>query len=77
MSAQDLADETERLGHPIGRSVLANLENGRRPTLSVAELIVLAKALRVPPLLLLFPVGHVEEVELPPHGKVSTWFASQ
>lgn len=77
MSAQDLADETERLGLPIGRSVLANLENGRRTTLSVAELLVLARALRVPPLVLLFPIGQVEEVELPPGDKVTTWIASQ
>lgn len=89
MSAQELADATERLGLPIGRSVLANLENGRRPTISVAELLVLAAALRVPPIELVFPVGHVEHVEIPfdlktPAGlpplvtlPVDTWSAVQ
>ena len=45
MSAQQLADRTAELGAPIPRSVLANLESGRRETVSVAEILVLAAAL--------------------------------
>jgi predicted transcriptional regulator len=30
MSAQELADETERLGHGISRSQIANYESGRK-----------------------------------------------
>ncbi|MEV0282454.1 helix-turn-helix transcriptional regulator, partial [Streptomyces sp. NPDC050610] len=32
-SAQDLADRCERLGHPIPRNVIANMESGRRASL--------------------------------------------
>ncbi|MGI5214947.1 helix-turn-helix domain-containing protein [Plantactinospora sp. CA-290183] len=66
MSAQQLADACAELGHPIARSVLANLENGRRPTISVPELLVLALALQVPPMLLIVPLGHAESVEVAP-----------
>lgn len=73
MSAQQLADATAALGLPIARSVIANLESGRRDTVSVAELLVLARALRVPPLLLIFPVGQLETVELLPGEFAKTW----
>jgi hypothetical protein len=43
--------------------VLTNIENGRRETVTLAEWLVLAAALRVPPLLLVFPVGRVDVVE--------------
>ena len=57
---QKLADRTDELGMPIQRSVLANFESGRRETVSVAELIILARALEVAPLELLIPAGGVE-----------------
>ena len=49
-SAQWLADETERLGYPISRAQIANYESGRKKGLDIAELLVLAAALRIPPL---------------------------
>jgi transcriptional regulator with XRE-family HTH domain len=73
MSAQQLADATAELGHPVARSVIANLESGRRDTVSVAEIVVLARALGVPPLLLVFPVGSNATVELLPGEIVDTW----
>ena len=57
LSAQQLADECKRLGYPIPRSVLANLEIGRRETISVPELLILAQALHIPPIRLLLPLG--------------------
>lgn len=75
MSAQQLADACSRLGLPIARSVLANFESGRRPTLSVAELLVLAKALGVPPIALLFAPAQAEELEVLPGRTVPTWNA--
>lgn len=63
MSAQQLSDECKRLGAPIPRTVLSNLENGRRGNVTVAELLVLARALKVPPGALVFPVGYVEKVQ--------------
>lgn len=54
-SAQVIADETARLGFPITRDTIANIENGRKKSVDVPELIILAKALGVPPLSLIYP----------------------
>lgn len=77
MSAQQLSDECARLGHPIPRSVLANLENGYRESIDSTELDVLAAALRVPKVLLEYPIGHVETVEVLPGVEVPPWDAVQ
>lgn len=45
MSAERLAEGTDGL---LSRSVIANLENGRKADLSVSQLVSLAEALRVP-----------------------------
>lgn len=66
ISAQQLADETKRLGYPISRNQIANYESHRKQSLDVAELIVLATALRVPPITLLFGGHPREEVEVLP-----------
>ncbi|MET8765820.1 helix-turn-helix transcriptional regulator [Streptomyces sp. NPDC004658] len=80
LSAQQLSDRCSELGMPIQRSVLANLESGRRTTVTIAEVLVLAAALNVPPALLVFPVGRAEEVEMLPGFQAETleavdWFA--
>lgn len=67
MSAQDLADACAEIGHPIPRNVIANMENGRRATLPLVDVLVLAKALRTPPVCLLYPVGYVDEVRRLPY----------
>lgn len=72
MSAQQLADACTDLGVPIQRSVLANLESGRRTNLSVPELLALAQVLQVPPLLLLVPLGRADKVEMTPGADVPT-----
>ncbi|MFD5425245.1 helix-turn-helix domain-containing protein [Streptomyces sp. NPDC127084] len=69
MSAQQLSDRCGELGLPIQRSVLANLESGRRTTINVAEVLVLAAALGVPPGELIFPVGNSPVVEILPGEK--------
>lgn len=76
MSAQQLADATAELGHPVARSVIANLESGRRDTVTIAELLVFAKALRVPPLLLVCPLGREPSVEVLPGAVLDTWAAA-
>ncbi|WP_165906050.1 helix-turn-helix domain-containing protein [Agromyces badenianii] len=50
-SAQKLADAAE-----LTRSVVTNIENGRRPDVTVSELLAISIALRVPPAALLFDV---------------------
>lgn len=64
LSAQQLADRCAELGvDSLPRTVIANLENGRRGNVTVAELLVLAEALSVPAAALVFPVGYVDQVE--------------
>ena len=74
MSAQQLSDACAEVGLPIARSVLANFESGRRPTISVAEVFALARALRVPPALLLFPGGG-DAIEFLPGHRAGPWRA--
>lgn len=73
LSAQQLADECAGLGLPIKRSVLANFESGRRTTITLAELLVLARALGVPPILLVFPLGRETTTEVLPEVERPTW----
>lgn len=54
MSAQGLSDACAELGNPIARNSISNLENGRRSEVGIAELIVIAEALDMPPVELLF-----------------------
>lgn len=55
-SAKWLSDETAALGYRVSPTVIAKLDSGHRGSvLSVAELMVLAVALDIPPALLLFP----------------------
>ena len=81
-SAQKLSDECAALGLPLSRANVFDLENGRRPTLTVAELAVIARALDVPPVQLLYPVGYADEAEVLP-GVTSSpfdcarWFAGE
>lgn len=53
LSAEQLAQQLDDAGVPMTRSVLASLESGRRPVVSVAEWLILARLLNVPPLALL------------------------
>ncbi|MGV9331063.1 helix-turn-helix domain-containing protein [Nocardia sp. NPDC003726] len=57
-TADELATECSRLGMPsLNRSVIANIESGRRKYISVDELCCLAFALDVAPVHLLIPIG--------------------
>jgi transcriptional regulator with XRE-family HTH domain len=67
LSAQKLADKCAVLGLPsLTRTVITKLENGRKESVSTAELMVLAKALDVPPVMLMFPFGELRMVEITP-----------
>jgi transcriptional regulator with XRE-family HTH domain len=68
-----LSERTAKLGYRVSPSVIAKLESGHRgDVLSVAELCVLAAALEVPPVALLFPELPDGNVELFP----GMWFTS-
>lgn len=67
LSIRALSERTEILGHHIGESVLSNFEYKRRGSkLEVVELLVIAAALGVPPILLLLPKYPDGEVEYLP-----------
>lgn len=56
MTAAGLSERTARLGHPISPAAVAKIENNERSgRFEVAELLVLAAALDIPPILLLHP----------------------
>ncbi|MEU0272300.1 helix-turn-helix transcriptional regulator [Streptomyces sp. NPDC006307] len=71
MSAQQVSDACGRLGVDLPRTVISNIENGRRGNITMAEVVILAAALGVPPTVLAFPVGYEAEVEYLP-GKTGT-----
>lgn len=80
-SVQKLADGCTELGYPIPRATLDALERGRRPSLPVHELAVIAAALDVPPVLLLFPL-HDTSTEVLPGVRAEPavalrWFAGE
>lgn len=76
VSAQQLADRCAELGLPsLSRIVITKLENGRREAVSIAELLVLARALDTAPVLLAFPLGGQQETEVLPGQQLSTWDA--
>lgn len=74
-SAQEIADRTAELGYPISRAQIANYESGRKKNLDVAELLILAAALDVPPLLLLYPDLPDGTVEITPRHTGTSWTA--
>lgn len=55
MTGAGLAERMTEIGVPWDRSIVANLENGRRKTVSVVELLALARVLDVAPVHLLVP----------------------
>lgn len=79
LSAQQLCDLTEKLGLKLTRQSIADLENGRRRYVTTAELSILAAALDIPPILLLFPRypdGNVEVIpgEQRTSRNAAAWF---
>jgi transcriptional regulator with XRE-family HTH domain len=75
--AQWLADETAKLGHPVSRSQIANLESGRKRGVDLAELMIIAAALGVSPVVLLFPDLPDGDVEMLPDEHTSSIDALQ
>jgi hypothetical protein len=82
-SAAWLSDRTAELGFRVSPTVIAKLDSGHRGSvLSVAELLVLAAALDIPPGMLLFPGYPSGKVDfLPGQTEASQlaleWFSGQ
>lgn len=59
----------------ISEQSIKNLESGRKASMTVADFLVLADVLGVPPVTLLFPLGSEACVEVLPGRSVSAWDA--
>lgn len=59
----------------ITEQSVKNLESGRKASMTIADFVVLADVLRVPPVTLLFPLGTSATVEVLPGREISTWDA--
>lgn len=75
ISREELAEECAKLGFPdLTAPAITNIETGRknprtakrRREVTLDELVVFAHVLAVPPLLLMLPLGEVDEVPVPP-----------
>ncbi|WP_406817393.1 XRE family transcriptional regulator [Mycobacterium sp. M23085] len=80
VSAADLARRTTELGYPISRVAIGKIENGHREgKMDLAELLVLAAALAIPPVMLIYPALPHGSVEVLPGLEVDSvdaleWF---
>ncbi len=66
LSQQELADATERLGYPISRNTVMNIEGGRIETVTVQQIAVFAAALGEAPVELMFSIEDEASVEVIP-----------
>lgn len=73
LTAAELAERCGELGYPVSRSLIAGIESGRKEAVTVAEVQVFARAIGVPPLLLLFPLGREHTTEALPGVEPPTW----
>lgn len=80
LSAAKLSEKCAEQGFAIPRTTITNLENGRKASIPVHELFVLARALDASPQDLLFPAA-TDATVLGPDGReediveVALWFA--
>ncbi|MDM1896014.1 hypothetical protein PP299_07365 [Mycobacteroides abscessus] len=65
-TAQWLADRTKALGYPLTRTVISDLEVGRRRYVTTAELIILARALNTAPIALMYPPPYRAAIQILP-----------
>lgn len=81
-SDQWIADRTKELGHPLSRTAVSEYRRGIRKSMPITDLMVLAAALEVPPVALLFPGLATEEVEALPGESLASiealqWFTGE
>lgn len=76
LSLSEVSGRMGRLGRPLSLNGLSKVELGNRGV-DLDELVALARALGVPPLLLIFPLGREQMVEVLPGKTVGTWTAAR
>lgn len=75
-SVRELSERTERFGHLVPRQAIVNLEAGRKASLGVDDLFMLAHALAMNPLHAVYdPMAQGAPVEVLPNLNVPTWEA--
>ena len=78
LSAEALAERCDALGMPsFTRQVVMRLEHSRRENVSVSELSVLAAALEISPVLLIYPLGLAEVTEYLPGRRAEPFDAAR
>jgi transcriptional regulator with XRE-family HTH domain len=75
LTVQALSSRCGKLGLELSRPTISKLEKGLRQTVTVDELLVLAKALSVSPADLVFPLEQAADVEVLPGEHMDTWKA--
>jgi transcriptional regulator with XRE-family HTH domain len=76
MTAEQLAARTRDLGYEVTRSTIANIESGRRDVVTVQQVTVIAMALDVSPVVLMFDLA-ADSVDLLPGDVMSGIAASE
>lgn len=75
LTAAELSDACATLGMEVPPRTITNWETGKRATIAVTEILVVAEALNVPPISLLFPLGQDDRVEVLPGREAAMWDA--
>ncbi|MEU4200831.1 helix-turn-helix transcriptional regulator [Streptomyces sp. NPDC026294] len=75
LTVAEAAEACDGAGLSVPRTTITNLEIGRRSSVDLAELLVLADVYAVPPVSLLFPLGTAATVAVLPGREVPTWDA--
>jgi hypothetical protein len=74
-SAQWLSDRTAELGYRITRSRISAMETGRHSKIGVDELIIIAAALEVAPIQLVYPGLPNADTDALPYAPTTAWNA--
>lgn len=82
VSGQRLSDRTAELGHRVSRSTISEIETGRRKSITVADLVILAAALDTVPIALIYPGPYGGDVRVLPDLSAPQiwavrWFAGE
>lgn len=70
VSGQWLSDRTHELGHRVSRSTISEIESGRRKSITIADLVILAAALDTVPIALIYPGPYSQDVRALPKLQV-------
>lgn len=75
LTVAQVAQRCAEHGLAVPGTTITNLENGRRHSVDLAEFLVLAEVLGVPPVSLLFPLDTNPTLDVLPGRTTSTWNA--